>query len=462
MKKSDVFLNKLAKEKFDIHAISKEWRNAIFAAIGLKALTNIVSIFAAYNLVYNYLLTVTGNQKLSIATSGIFLILIEVVTLFSLEKSFKFTLHKRFTTAIVSFIFAIACLSLSFYLSTEGLALRQSNEVDGTSTIVENFKIERDGIESDYKNQISKINSEINLIKNSTWRGRLSGKQMNTIKAYNNDILNLRKEMKTEINTVKGAKNESIANNSTVMSSEGNKYYWIAAILLIMQTVLNFVLMLFWSLIRNEKTPKAKIYEEINELRTTLTSNMFGMVQATAKSVMLEITNGMQLQLNEDNKIQDAIIISNDQQPKFTAENKTTGVEPSEASEQETETEKTPTRKIGFQMNSTLTDVNGRERTLTDEKDEIKQQSNQIDTTKKKNYGTAKCEHCNIEFVKHSHNQKFCFELHRLECYEQKKGKDLSNLKAKFLRENPNALADYAKELNINLDSLVSQYSKFM
>ncbi len=135
-----ILISKLSENAYKIHEFSKEWKMAIITIFFAKLVTNGVSIYAGYNFIYLYSLQILNSVFWSQIVAVVFLLIVEILTMVFLAKFFKFLLRTHYKTALFSFIASVILFSISFVISTNGLAMKQSAVADNTNIINEKYE----------------------------------------------------------------------------------------------------------------------------------------------------------------------------------------------------------------------------------------------------------------------------------------------------------------------------------
>jgi len=283
----DQITGKHAKEQFTIWHFSKEWRLGIIILTIVKVVTWIISIYAGYYFLFKITLPVVEKTAVAGLISVVMLMITEFLTWVALSKSYKFMLKRLWQTAVFSGIIALGIYSLSFYITTNGLAMRQADKIDKTEVIVDNSSLEVEQIKQNYAQRITDYRTEIATIKanpNGWINGkakRLTVEQLRDIKAFNLMIDSLGRAQKTEIAAIKDNKDTELSTNLVNTTAEANKYHNIVVVVMIVQAICNFLLMFSWSRIFDENDNLANIREDLTRVKNTLIYNFFQDIGAT-------------------------------------------------------------------------------------------------------------------------------------------------------------------------------------
>jgi len=257
MTKLNNIVQKLAKNSYKLHSFIIEWQAFILITIVLKIAAMVFSIFAGYFYFNQLFISILNSVLWAKVFAFITLIIIEVLTAISLSKFFKFALRLSFS-ALFPLVLSFVFFGLSFYSSTNGLALRQSKKVDNTAK-TEQHKIKVENIKSVKKIQISDIKEQINTIKQnpSGWtkgvRSTLTAHQLKQIDYYYAELKKIGEEKQTMLNNQKASLLSDLNKNSIHITNESEKYYKIVAFIMVIIFLVNGLLMFFYSRVLNEK-----------------------------------------------------------------------------------------------------------------------------------------------------------------------------------------------------------------
>ena len=190
----DNLLSKTAKKAYHLHSYSTEWKTAIGITFAAKLVTMAVSVYAGYYFLLDTLQTVVPDLLHAVLLSVLILAILEITNGIFLSKFFKFLLRFKthYLTAIALLITVICVYTLSFHISTSGLAAKQSKQVDKTVIYISQRTNETQSIKLKYKELRTDLNEQIKLITlNPEWRTGLSSKQQIRISKYNNKKIDL-------------------------------------------------------------------------------------------------------------------------------------------------------------------------------------------------------------------------------------------------------------------------------
>jgi ribosomal protein S27AE len=303
-------INKLADSTYKRHSFIREWRVFIAITLIAKLTAMTFSIFAGYFFFYDLLFDALNNKTLASVFSIINLIIIEASTAIALTKFFKFT-FKGFSwlASIGTLLMAGALFTVSFISSTNGLALRQANIVDQSEGINEAYQVRKDSIVNYYSQRRAEYSKlkEIELNNPQGWKGSkrefLTLKQLENIKAYNNEVKSLYSEEKEALAAIKADYTKELDANKSIMKLEADKYYNIVIIIMILIVIVNGALVYFYSkIVEDDKK------EVVNEFKKELSLQADKLIEETFKERLALYFNASGQQ-QQTRPIQDAQIV---------------------------------------------------------------------------------------------------------------------------------------------------------
>jgi len=331
-------LTNWANNVMTMHAVKKEWKIAIITSFILKLATMVYSILAAYSYLYNLIFEQLQNKTQATYTTILFLLLLEIMVSVFMEKMFKFSFRERPQTALASFVVVVFFFTISFHLSTNGLAEKQAKKTDQTFKIEKTNQLQKQDIINDYQKQIQRKEKLILTIENNP-QGWSNGKRTNLIPSQQNKIDSLQsiiqqltEKQEQKINQLNQQTAQKLESNNQTTQVNASKYYKIMSGVMLLQFFVNGLLVFFLHLIRNEEQPDEIVKEEINNIQNA--------IQLSSQNIM---QNAIVTALNKFTDIANAVFTDYkfpDQKP-IEIENK----KPDKKLYSDTE------KKIGFQFN---------------------------------------------------------------------------------------------------------------
>jgi len=371
-------------------SIASEWNFAIVILMALKIGTNIVGIYAGYY----YLLSVAYRvlpPLPAIIASLFFLALIEFLTVYVLIRAAKMIRTKQAKAGIYASLAALLLYSISFHFATSGLATHASMAQSKQTEII---SIQSES-EADTHQKIDNLKADLQAEKNDirsnpqAWKhGKkigLSDAQLTRIAEINTKLEALENQRLSELKELTEATSAKLKTDHIEMSENASKYWFFTAFIMAIQFAVTVALALLYVSIRKEIEPELMFQESVNDVKKQI-------AEANRSKLLQDYT-------------QDAHYVILAMNTPYTSQKSTP------------QKQLKSSANIGFKIEKS--------NPLTDVQTDVNASSHIG------NFGTGICQHCNVSFQKNSHNQKYCSELHRIEFYENKTGKKLTNLKAK-------------------------------
>ncbi len=385
---TDKLLTKVANNQFTTHRYSKEWKIAISLSLLFDITAVILSIYAGYFYLSTLLIPMLESVYFAQMATISILILLELLVHFLLAKFFKFALKSHIQTASLVLIFLGFVYMQSFYMSTNGLSINESNKVSKVVFINDNLTIESENLELETKENISYYKEAISTIKTNPqgWvngrRAVLTSQQLKDIKAYNGTIQELKQQLRTDVQTLTKQAKTDKANNLKEVTSTANKYYAFISIIMLIELIASGFLMFSWSKIQSENDPEKHAQSRIIDISlqvdkgiTDLYNSRFSAMQNSLSIAMqAHYNNSIPLEFNQPTDGKQADIL---------------------------EAEILNKSKAGFKMQT----ADAQTGTATNKQ--------------------KVCLHCENSFTYKIHNQKYCTENCRISAYEKRKGKKL-------------------------------------
>ena len=293
---------KMANVEYKSHPFSKEWSTGIVFTAILRLITMFVSGYAGYLFFYNLFLEHTGSIVFTVIVSVILLIIIEVLTNFTLGKFFKFALKKNPKAAIASFIGVAICFTISFIAATNGLALRTYQKADQSALIATNNEAEINNIRTSYNSQISEIGKQIQIVNQNPqgWidgrRAVLTASQLATIKTYNQRVFDLQNKMQSQIESLQGDLKTKLEENRDNAQLQSDKFYKFSVTIMILQMLSAGALMFFWKKVYYEINEELARNEEIQDLRNEIHQSLWSSLIGETKNMMQTVFTGIETQ----------------------------------------------------------------------------------------------------------------------------------------------------------------------
>lgn len=276
--KLDQLIGKIANKEFKLYKFSREFRTEYFIFWGLKILTMLISIWAAYNIVFQKSLLFFGNEKYAQIFTITFLILIEFGGYKSLNTIFKYALRKKITNLAFPLTIALILLTFSFFATINGMALRQFHNANNTKKINNTISQKKDSIKKSYNKRIERLKEAIIDVKENpdsydsgdTAPSMLSSKLTGMIKNYNNQILDVESKRDSILTKLDKKEKKLVKNETRKAHIKATEYKKYAIIIMIAQLITNFILSYANKQTYQEEDKTKVINENIRETRTQM------------------------------------------------------------------------------------------------------------------------------------------------------------------------------------------------
>ena len=296
----DKLFTKVANKQNTTHRFSTEWR--VFIIIGLIAglITSIISVYSGQFYLIGFMSSFYTTGNILKAVTIVILILIELLTYYSMSKAFKFALKWDALKFLPTAIFTVMVYTLSFYQSTSGLSIQESSKVDLSETINDNLEVEIENLNTDFTEQSTYYKSAIATVKAnpSGWSGGkrtiLTAEQLKDIKAYNNIILELKKEKRKQIKELEKNAKLDKRNNMTEITSTREKFFGFISVLMAIQVLSSAFLSFAWSQIQCENAPKDFAKSKVLDITMQVDSSINSLWQDRLNSLQ----QGLSIALN--------------------------------------------------------------------------------------------------------------------------------------------------------------------
>lgn len=244
MSKIKDFIDNHADNTQRLHPASIEWRDLILICIAIKFLTACFSVFAGYHLIASKFSEL--GAVLSVAFGFMFVGLIEWANMGFMQKAIKMLLYKFWSSAVFLFFACLLLFSLSFFVSTEGLASWKQNAPR------EKVASSETDIRKSFDGRISALSSDIETIKRNTWKGKLDRSQENRIAKLTDNIETLQREKIIAIDSEQKRVSDAKQKIESVIVHQASEFYFIASIIMIFQFVGNLLLGFFLFIVFRE------------------------------------------------------------------------------------------------------------------------------------------------------------------------------------------------------------------
>lgn len=248
---------------------AREFWGLIAGFVFLRVITSLVSIFSGYSFFRVNFAGVIEDPTARIFCAVGLLAVIEVITAAFLFKMFKFVFAFRWGAAVAMFLGVALFYSISFYTSTNGIALYKSDTTEQAATVNEQAAAAADSVRTYYASQIAVIRANIDAITPPRWNTDSEGKpQLTTTQQaaktdLYNKILSLQAEQREAL---KQADADAESQRQTITAAanvDADKYAGYVCVVMILQLIANGVLCFLYSRIYHENNRTDEITSDI-------------------------------------------------------------------------------------------------------------------------------------------------------------------------------------------------------
>lgn len=236
----------------------------IIAYVHIARITaSLFSIAGGYVYTVNTVGLITNNNPLKHIIASTLLVLLEVGGVMFLAKSIKDVLLKK-RQVYIYIIPAIAFMSLSFILTTNGAVMWLKEKSDKQESLINSYKNEIDKNVFIYEKAIKKNKAIYDSIANEKLNKWKTARELQIAKLqfYASEIARLEKNKTENRNSKLQNLQTAISDNKVAIKHNSKKYYWLAVI--IMLSVLYFNFLLVW--LKNKKSKQKKIDYDIKKV----------------------------------------------------------------------------------------------------------------------------------------------------------------------------------------------------
>jgi hypothetical protein len=397
MAKLNNFIENRASNTYRVHEFVKEYGVFISLVLLVKIATSLFSVFAGYYFVKVMFIELLNNYAWAMIFSMLTLILIELLTNISLSKFYKTSLRGKIKSAIAFILLSFVFFGLSFYLSTNGLALRQAKRTDNSKMITEKYNLQLSELEHQAESEKNQAKEAIELIKAnpSGWRNGkrdvLLSEQLAAINSYYSQIERITQRFRQDKENLKDARLKELHLNTELIAREEKKYYRIVVGVMVIQLFVNGLIMFFYSRIYNEKHKDQLAKETVQEFASDISDTTDKLIKHNISSAYMNYLSALSFQLKE-NDVKKSI-----------------------------EQDKSKVPQIGFKNMFEISRYNA---TMGTNEKQIN--SNDITNQFKSNDKDAKlCKHCGKSFSPYNIRQVFCSANCRMTWHKENKGFDI-------------------------------------
>lgn len=379
---------KKATEQMQLHPTAKEYSPLLVLSFIGKLITMLLSVSGGilyfadiFNDIY---------LPLVIFLSGVLLLLLEGLNLFSLGKALKMGLRAKPIPSALLGLFSLVLFGVSFFITTEGVRQWKAKNTTKETAIAKDFSTERQAIKKDYSLRINRLHTAAEPLKKYTWKSK-------EVALYNFKIDSLEKVLASQLSNLTQKEHLAQKSDKAKTESKAETFYLLGVVLMAAQLLFNVLLSVLYNRIYIENNQTKKIDEELAQLRETRLANFYSQIKTDFSDLenlfleRLSLSSVAAQEVREPKKT----LIDLPQEIVIPKVNST----------------------IGFRV------VNPNEKRTNDNRTNDNRDYPNI--TENNNVATRVCAYCGTPYV-HKHNrQKYCSTTCRAKNWEEKTGKKL-------------------------------------
>lgn len=294
---------KNAAAKIQQMETAREFWGLIAGFVLLRLLTSFVSIFSGFAFFRVNFAGVIDNPTARIIAAVGLLAVIEVITAAFLFKMFKFVFAYRWTAAVAMFVGVALFFSISFYTSTNGIALYKSDTTDQAATANERATAAADSVRAYYAGQVEILRASIDAITPPRWNTDTDGKPQLTTQQQQaktdlyNKILSLQAEQRQALHAVEVDAAEVWQGITAAADADADKYAGYVTAIMILQLIANGVLCFLYSRIYHENNRRDEVAAEIQNFANGIAADTDAIIKTQISEQYGNYLNGMQRNL---------------------------------------------------------------------------------------------------------------------------------------------------------------------
>lgn len=265
-------LSNFAVKNWKKQMFRDEWLAVILLVLVLKLGTSAVSIFSGWYYLQNFYTDFVSSELAARCFSVLSLILIEFLNALFLAKFFKFALRVDFKTAVMPLICAALTFSVSFIISTNGIAVYVNESETQTESVKTDFSEQKNAVSRETEKNIADVERYIETIKANpeNWsngkRCILSTEQNREIAAAFNRIEQYKESAAARIKEIEKTESAELSATATEIKATAERYYKIVAIIMLIQISCSALLWFFYSKIAMQDSPTDGYEENITDV----------------------------------------------------------------------------------------------------------------------------------------------------------------------------------------------------
>lgn len=264
------FWEKRATEQMTLHPTAKEYSPVLVLVSLGKFVTLLFSVAGG---IHYFVSAFQGLYvPLVIFASGLLLILLEGLNLFSLFKALKMTLRGKPLQAVVLGLVSLVLFGLSFFVTTEGAKVWKAQQTTQRTEITRDFERERTETKLRYQNRIDALQAAISPLTRFAWKS-------DVVEKYNTQIDQLQAQQAKELKNIGNAQKQAHQTDQAHTDRKAYQFWVIGVLLMVAQVVFNVVLAVLYNRIHIETQQTQRIDEELLQLRESRLQNFYTQIQ---------------------------------------------------------------------------------------------------------------------------------------------------------------------------------------
>lgn len=261
-------LQRNASKTISAKPTAQEYDLLILSFKVLRIAAAVVSILSGFCFFYYkvfYLINTPAATPIAATASAALLIGIEIAVAYSLTKCFKFAFKHDFKQASGNAIISVIFFSISFVVSTQGIAAYKQDNAADIQTIEQKYEELTQAINNDFSRQIQDINKASMDIKPYAWnKDNLTTEQQQKKFDLRQLMTDLEKQKRDSVQSVLNLKKIEINTLQQATNRAAEDYYIFVAVILCCSLLFNGLIVYFDTLIFRESEEEAAARESVN------------------------------------------------------------------------------------------------------------------------------------------------------------------------------------------------------
>lgn len=292
-----------ATKKIQRMETAREFWGLIAGFVLLRVVTSFVSIFSGYAFFRVNFAGLIDSEAARIFAAVALLSVIEVITAAFLFKMFKFVFSYRWAAAAAMFVGVALFYSISFYTSTNGIALYKSDTTDQAATANEHAAAAADSVRAYYAGQVQILRANIDAITPPRWNTDREGNPQLTTQQQAaktdlyNKILLLQEGQRAALQEVERQAESRRQVITAAADADADKYAGYVCVIMVLQLIANGVLCYLYSRIYHENNRADELTGEIKDFADNIAADTDNIIKTQIAEQYGNYLNGMQRNL---------------------------------------------------------------------------------------------------------------------------------------------------------------------